>query len=264
MLKKERLLKIMEKIELNGIITVSEMMESLHISDMTARRDLDELEKAGKLVRIHGGAQTITAPTKLEKSNSEKLTVQITEKKEIAALASQYIKDGETIFLGPGTTLECLAEELITRQLRIITNSLPVFNILSTSDTLDVILIGGEYRAITGAFVGSLASQMMAKLRFSKAFIGCNGIFNNDIATYSELEGSIQQLAFEQAIERFLLADSQKFNTYDFSVFYHVNAIDTIITDQNLAPATRDNYSTLTNLVLAPHQSKKEENTQAL
>lgn len=108
MLKRERLLTIMEKVNANGFITVTDIMESLRVSDMTARRNLDELARAGKLVRIRGGAQSISMPQKLERSNTEKLTVQIEAKKEIARYASQLINDGETIFIGPGTTLECL------------------------------------------------------------------------------------------------------------------------------------------------------------
>lgn len=57
MLKKERLVKIAQKVNQNGIITIQEIMDELGVSDMTVRRDLDELEKSGKLLRVHGGAQ---------------------------------------------------------------------------------------------------------------------------------------------------------------------------------------------------------------
>ncbi|EGL48495.1 transcriptional regulator, DeoR family [Streptococcus dysgalactiae subsp. equisimilis SK1249] len=64
MLKRERLLTILEQVNERGIITVNDIIETLNVSDMTVRRDLDELEKAGKLIRIHGGAQSITMPNK--------------------------------------------------------------------------------------------------------------------------------------------------------------------------------------------------------
>ena len=60
MLKKERLVKIAHKVNQNGIITIQEIMDELGVSDMTARRDLDELEKSGKLLRVHGGAQSLS------------------------------------------------------------------------------------------------------------------------------------------------------------------------------------------------------------
>ncbi|GAB6650391.1 DeoR/GlpR family DNA-binding transcription regulator [Streptococcus uberis] len=252
MLKRERLLKIIDKVNTNGIITVNEIMQHLKVSDMTARRDLDELEKAGKLVRIHGGAQSISSPIKkLEKSNIEKLNVQTKEKKEIASFAATLINDGETIFIGPGTTLEFFAEQLIDKTIRIVTNSLPVFDILKNSDSIDLILIGGEYRNITGAFVGSLTNQTISTLKFSKAFIGCNGIYQNDIATYNESEGQIQRIALNNAIEKILLVDNQKFNAYDFSVFYQLDQIDKTITDSRIQPEVFNDYKERTQLIIA-------------
>lgn len=142
MLKRERLQKIIEKVNINGIVTVNEIMEELDVSDMTVRRDLDELDKAGLLIRIHGGAQKVNAsptPQNYEKSNTEKYDIQTNEKLEIAQFAKQFINDGETIFIGPGTTLEKLATQLLDFKIRIVTNSLPVFNILNQSSTLELI-----------------------------------------------------------------------------------------------------------------------------
>lgn len=251
MLKKERLLKILEKVNAKGIITVNEIIETLNVSDMTARRDLDELENAGQLVRIHGGAQSISIPKKIEKSNTEKLTFQTKEKKMIASFAARFVNDGETIFIGPGTTLEFFAEQLIKKHIRIVTNSLPVFQILKESETVDLILIAGEYRSITGAFVGSLAIQNISSLKFAKAFISCNGIYKNDVATYSEAEGEIQRLAFNNAIEKFLLVDNQKFNAFDFFIFYHLEDIDAIITDSKVTPEITERYSKFTKILVS-------------
>ncbi|CAM4059895.1 DeoR family transcriptional regulator [Streptococcus penaeicida] len=251
MLKRERLLKILEKVNASGIITVNEIIRDLQVSDMTARRDLDELEKLGKLVRIHGGAQSISFPSKVEKSNTEKLSVQTKEKKEIAEAASSLVNDGETIFIGPGTTLEFFAEKLINRQVRVITNSLPVFSILKNSTSIDLILIGGEYREITGAFVSSITNQTISSLKFSKAFISCNAINGNDIATYNEAEGVIQKLALDNAFEKFVLVDSQKFDSYDFSVFYQLEQINQVITDTTIDSKVLENYRKYTEISVA-------------
>ena len=102
MLKKERLQWILEKINVKGVITVNDIIKELGVSDMTVRRDLDELDKEGLLIRIHGGAQSIDTPKvkpKYEKSNSEKQELQIEEKRAIAKFASQLIQDGETVFI---------------------------------------------------------------------------------------------------------------------------------------------------------------------
>ena len=116
MLKKERLQWILEKINVKGVITVNDIIKELGVSDMTVRRDLDELDKEGLLIRIHGGAQSIDTPKvkpKYEKSNTEKQELQIEEKRAIAKFASTLIQEGETVFIGPGTTLEHFAHELV-------------------------------------------------------------------------------------------------------------------------------------------------------
>lgn len=251
MLKRERLQIILDKVNTQGLVTVHEIMAELNVSDMTVRRDFDELEKAGQLIRVHGGAQSIHQKWNYEKSNTEKLTEHMPEKKAIAKATLPFIKDGETIFIGPGTTIECLARELLSRHLRIITNSLPVFNILKNSQTIDLILIGGEYREVTGAFVGSLAKDNLSKLKFSKAFTATNAVNKDNVATYSENEGTIQRLAIDRAREKYLLADYTKFKRFDFYDFYETARFDAIITDSRVDKASIDSIKELTKLVIA-------------
>ncbi len=102
MIKKERLIKILEKVNEKGIVNIKDIVTDLGVSDMTVRRDLAELENEGKLIRIHGGAQSLETPmTTIERSNTEKQTLQTAEKEEIAILAKDTVEDGDTIFIGP-------------------------------------------------------------------------------------------------------------------------------------------------------------------
>lgn len=253
MIKKERHKRILDILDINGTITVKDMVTELGISDMTARRDLDALAKVGLLTRTHGGAQRIFQEEEPhEKTHIEKKVLQPQEKKYIAQKANSLIKDGETIFIGPGTTLEHLAVELKTRNIRVITNSLPVFLILNKSHTVDLLLIGGEYREVTGAFVGSMATTSLRSLRFSKTFVSANAVSHNSIATYSDLEGKIQRLALDNAVEKILLVDSTKFNQYDFFNFYKLDQIDTVITDNKVTPEQVLEFGHSTNLIQTP------------
>lgn len=249
MLKNERLQRILERVNQQGLVTVQEIVAELSVSDMTVRRDLDELERTGKLIRIHGGAQSLDNNANYEKTNTEKLTQQIHEKEEIAELALPFIQDGETIFLGPGTTIECLARRILSRNLRIITNSLPVFNILVTSSTIDVVLVGGKYRDITGAFIGSLTDQTLQSLTCAKAFVSANAVYKDSVSTYSETEGRTQQLSIDCAIQKYLLVDHTKFGKYDFYPFYQTSRFDKVISDAGLSEDIRTLYSQYTELV---------------
>lgn len=225
-------------IESAGQVSVGEIMDALSVSDMTVRRDLIDLSQKGLLIRTHGGARTaVTAESGYERSHAEKKSLHEEEKKQIAKSASARVNDGETVFLGPGTTLELLAYSIREKSIRVVTNSLPVFEILNHSSSVDLILTGGEYRSITGAFVGSIAVRALENMRFSKTFVSSNGIADNAVYTYSEAEGEIQKAALNSASERFLVADSSKFNNYDFYEFYKLSDIDCIITDSGIDDA---------------------------
>jgi len=177
--------------------------------------------------------------------------LQIAEKQEISRFAGHLIDEGETIFIGPGTTLECFARELPIDNIRVVTNSLPVFLILNERKLTDLILIGGNYRSITGAFVGTLTLQDLTNLQFSKAFVSCNGIKDKAIATFSEEEGEVQRIALNNANKKYLLADHSKFNKFDFYTFYNISEIDTIVSDSKLSQETFEDLSKQTTILLS-------------
>ncbi len=235
MKKEERRTRIMEMLEHSGRLAVREIMDVLSVSDMTVRRDLNELSRQGVLIRTHGGAQRISfRDTGAERSHLEKKLLRETEKNSIAKAAADLVENGETIYLGPGTTIEALASYLKNRPLRIVTNSLPVFEVLRCSMNTDLILTGGEYRAVTGGLVGPAAVRSLEGMRFSKAFVGADGAAGGAVFTYSEAEGQIQSLALESAAEKYLAVDSTKFGRYDFCEFCRLDDFDHIITDQGI------------------------------
>ena len=245
MLKQEKLDSILETVNTKGTITVKEIMTRLDVSDMTARRYLQELADKDLLVRVHGGAEKLRTGSLL---NNERSNV---EKQEISRFAGHLIDEGETIFIGPGTTLECFARELPIDNIRVVTNSLPVFLILNERKLTDLILIGGNYRSITGAFVGTLTLQDLTNLQFSKAFVSCNGIKDKAIATFSEEEGEAQRIALNNANKKYLLADHSKFNKFDFYTFYNISEIDTIVSDAKLSQETFEDLSKQTTILLS-------------
>lgn len=254
MLKRERLHKIVEMVNSQGIITVNEVINELNVSDMTVRRDLDELDKAGKVVRIHGGAQSISYSINQELSHTEKKGLQINEKMKIAELAASHIDDGDTIFLGPGTTIELLAQNLINKRIRIITNNYPVFDILKHSDSADIILTGGDFRKNTGALVGPLTNSNLRRLNFTKSFISANGIRNESICTYSIEEGEAQEIALNNSRTKYLLVDNKKINKDDFYVFYNLHDIDHLITDGSINKDVQKHYEQYVNVIVTNKQ----------
>lgn len=232
--KIERLDELVKLVDRLGTITVAQIVESLKVSDMTVRRDLTELENQGKLTRIFGGAKSNKAQQYHEIPHEEKLFKNIEAKRAVAKKAVQLIEDGDTIFLGPGTSVEVLSEQISNQNLRVITNCLPIFNDLlkKKSDTFKVFLLGGEMRETSQAFVGEMTNAIMDKMYFTKMFFSGNGIKNGQIMTSSFEEAYTQKLALERSSETYLLIDSSKIGKEDFTSICPLADITAVITDQ--------------------------------
>lgn len=216
-----------------GTVRISEIMETFGVTDMTVRRDLIELEEQGLLKKIHGGARSNSAFQYKEVSHREKHTQNPEEKLKIAKLAANLIEEGDTIFLGPSTTVEIFAEEIKNTNLTVVTNCLPVFNILSKkkSETFKVFLLGGEMRQISESFVGEITNTSLERMHFSKMFFSANGIFENDVMASSIEEAYTQKLAITNSVEQYLLLDSTKIGKKDFTTFSTLDNLTAVVTD---------------------------------
>lgn len=232
--KTKRLEEIIKLVNKNGIVRISEIVNIFKVTDMTVRRDLAELEDLGLLKKIHGGARSNNAFQYKENSHKEKHTYNVEQKKYISQLATNIIEEGDSIFLGPGTTVEFLAEALNHTKLTVSTNCLPVFNILSIkrSENFRVILLGGEMREVTESFVGEISNTILENMRFSKIFFSANAVKDDDIMTSTFDEAYTQKLALNNSIEKYLLLDTSKIGKVDFTVFYKLSKITAVITDQ--------------------------------
>ena len=128
---------------------------------------------------------------------SKSKVFKIAENKKLQNLLVIQLKKEKRFLSVQVLLLSSLLRELPIDNIRVVTNSLPVFIILNERKLTDLILIGGNYREITGAFVGTLTLQDIESLQYSKAFVSCNGIKDHAIATFSEDEGEVQKLAIK-------------------------------------------------------------------
>ncbi|ANZ33727.1 DeoR/GlpR family DNA-binding transcription regulator [Staphylococcus carnosus] len=247
-LKEERHQFILKKLKQSKSVSVKDLSEEMHVVPMTIRRDLKELEQKSLLVRVHGGAVDSTTFYD-ELANEEKQQLNSENKRVIAEKASQLIRNDDIIFIGSGTTNEAIFPYIKDLNLHIITNSLFIFEQYKDIENMDVVLIGGRYRRKTGSFIGHLAISMLKNLHIDKAFIGVNGIMDDEATTANEEEGIANELILSQSTEKYLVSDSSKFNTRAFTPFYKIRDLDAIITDKEIFREVEDYYSKLTKIL---------------
>ena len=249
MLKSERLKTILQVVKTQKFVTVDELAQALKVSDMTIRRDLNELHKANKILRIHGGAQLLSDQIRTEKSYKQKREIHSKEKYEVAKRACNLIHENDSIYVGPGTTLELLVANLKVKHLRIVTNSLPVFEAAKDNmNDYDLIMVGGSYRRISGAFVGALANNELKTMSFSVGFVGVNGIKDTSLTTANLEEGQTEGIGLDRSQIKFVVADYTKLDHSDFHQFYDLRNVDGLITNHGIEPELEKHYSQFTTI----------------
>ncbi|WP_323702418.1 DeoR/GlpR family DNA-binding transcription regulator [Mammaliicoccus sp. Dog046] len=241
-LKVDRHRFIMNELKIEKSVKVSTLSKKMNVVEMTIRRDLKELESEGLLVRIHGGAKLKDDELYNEKSHEEKQTINVSNKMQIAKKCGDLIHNEDIIFIGSGSTNELIYHFIKDKNLSIFTNSIDIFLQYRDLSNIDILLVGGRFRAKTGTFIGHFANKMMEDFHVSKAFIGVNGIYGHKLTTANEEEGKGIHIILENAMQKYITADSSKFGVQALYDFYHIDDVNAVITDNEISKEIKDKY----------------------
>lgn len=244
MLASQRQARIVEEIRRGGGVRVSDLTDLLGVSDMTVRRDLEVLARAGLLHKVHGGAVLAGGRRTDEPGFAVKSALQQPAKEAIAARAAELINPGTAIALSAGTTTWTLARHITALgELTVVTNSTTVADVLETQAPragFTVILTGGV-RTPSAALVGPVADQAISSLHVDQLFIGMHGMdATAGLTTPNLAEAQTNRALITSAREVVVLADSTKWGIVGLADFGPLSTADVLITDSGLPPAARD------------------------
>jgi DeoR family transcriptional regulator, aga operon transcriptional repressor len=228
----ERQNQISQLIAKNQRISVAEICATFEVSEATARRDLEALASQGKVQRVHGGAIPVMhAPP--ESPMLTRRSEQAEAKQRIARAAAGLVHDGETIVLGSGSTVLELAYHLKERlNLTVITNSLPVMNVLAEVPQITLVCLGGMMRPTELSFIGHIAEQSLQEVRADKVIIGIRAINLEQGLTSEYLpEAKTDRALLQAAQQAIVLADHTKFGRVAPAVMVPIESVQMIITD---------------------------------
>jgi DeoR family fructose operon transcriptional repressor len=220
--------------------TITELGQKLKVSEATIRRDLQALEEQGKAQRVHGGAIRSKFP-RTEPIFTEKAAFHAREKDLMARAAIKLIEDNDTIYLDGGSSVLGLVKLLgIKKNLTIVTNSIMAAAALMESEHR-LIIIGGEFRALSRTLVGPLTAKIINSLSINKAFLGTIGFSLEDgISTTDANEAYTKELIMKRAEKVIVLADSSKIGIPSFAVSGSINDIDVLVTDAGIPAKTKN------------------------
>lgn len=212
MLTEKRHEIILELLQKKRSITVTEIKEKLGISESTIRRDLNTLDRDGKLTKVFGGAVARdTMPSVSELSVPQKLQVNEQEKRCIARYAASLIQPNDFVYLDAGTTTGYMLDYLTEKSVTFVTNAVEHARRLAVAG-YRVLLVGGELRGTTEAVVGAQTILALQEYHFTVGFLGANGVCRrHGFSTPDNSEALVKKTALGQCNKVYVLADSSKF-----------------------------------------------------
>jgi DeoR/GlpR family transcriptional regulator of sugar metabolism len=232
--RQEQLLRLIEQ---QGRVSVTEVSEQFSVSAATARRDLEALAEIGLVQRVHGGAIAVRKSPP-EAPVLQRASEHAEEKQRLGRRAAELVADGETVFLGSGTTVLEVARNLCGRQrLTVITNSLLVVNTLADKPDLTLICLGGLFRPSELSFIGHVAEQALAEVRADKVFIGIRAIdlehgLTNEFLPETMTDRAILHIGREVIV----VADHTKCGTLSAAFVAPLSAMHTLVTGTEVDP----------------------------
>ncbi len=233
MLPDERRRQIAQRLRQHGSVSISSLEAEFSISPMTARRDLDELERRGMAARTHGGA-VLPGLSSHEDSFLQRLEVAVEAKERLAEASLKLIEPGEAVFVDSSTTAYITARRIVRENLRctLLTNSVPIMQLVCELDApqVEVIGAGGTLRKLTRSFVGPQAIRTIETHFADHVLCSVRGLTDEGFLTDPDpLESEVKRAMIRRARQAVVLVDGSKFDRPALTQIAHVDEVGMIL-----------------------------------
>ena len=232
MLAIERRNAILEKLQAERRVVVSELSQIYKVSEETIRRDLEKLENDGFVIKSYGGAvinenANVDLPFNIRKKRN------VISKQKIAEVISSRIKDGTSIMLDASSTAVYIAKALKERKnLTLITNSIEILIEMFDTPNVNVLSTGGAMREGSFALVGPQTDKMLKSYHVDVAIVSAKGFdLETGMTDTEELHANNKKTMLHAGREKVLAVDSSKFGKTAFTEIGTLEEISMVVTD---------------------------------
>lgn len=235
--------QILDIIQENEVVEITDLAEKLQVSAMTIRRDLALFAKQGLVTLTYGGA-VINKGASIEPTYFIKQEQMVIEKQNIGKAAAALIKEGDAIFIDCGTTAKEVAEELSgMKNITVITNSLLAANVLCQSPEIKLVMAPGTFREKSMGFIGQVTAEFVHSMMVDYVFLGVEGIDRHLRATVPDIDdGEMKRVLVKRARNVVVIADHTKIGKTYLMTVAAAKEISTIVTGQDAPKDFIDEY----------------------
>lgn len=252
-MKRERILEIAELLDKRGKLTLEQLAEHFPgVSHMTLRRDMLQLEKEGRIIRVRGGAMSVREVQKTSGvPYTKKTTMHTDEKIIIAQKAAELIDEGASIFIDGGSTALYLAKEMPDRYCNVFTNGLAVATELAKKKNVVVNLLGGQLIKENLSTASYFSSLYFTDTNFELAIISAAAFTpENGFSCSSQIEAELLRVICKKAKFLYMMLDSSKIGHIKPHTFAHASDINVLITDNDFPDALKDEFKKMDIVVI--------------
>ncbi|QOL80844.1 DeoR/GlpR family DNA-binding transcription regulator [Pseudooceanicola spongiae] len=222
---------LMEQLEAQRYISLDEIARRFSVTQQTARRDIMELERHGKLRRLHGGAMIANS---IEPSELRSRRIRNAQAKDrIGACVAGLVEDGASLFLDTGTTCEAVARALVSRRnLRVVSYSLRIAAYLSEVTDFTIAVPGGFVRQVDGGVFQEQSQSFISGFKFDMAILSVSGIDDEgDLGDDDQAEVETVRSAMRRSRKVLLAVDSSKFGHRGLVRLGSLSDVDLLVSD---------------------------------
>jgi DeoR family fructose operon transcriptional repressor len=231
MLLDQRRDSILEIIESKGFVSLQELSDRLGASESTVRRDLEHLDRIGQIRRTRGGAAYVGDSLTTFEERKQTATE---EKQRIGRFAAELIESGETVLLDGGSTTLEVARQLVGKTLQVVTNSLPIVNLLVGVSSIELVYLGGYLYPKTGVALGSLTVAALKQIHARRLIMSTGGITAAGLFNSNSLLVEAERQMIEAVDEVIVVADSSKFGHLELTHLAPLDTVDRLVTDARI------------------------------
>ncbi|MFA5818408.1 MAG: transcriptional repressor AgaR [Bacteroidales bacterium] len=237
----ERRKGILYQLNEAGQVLVHELSKEFDVSEVTIRKDLDQLEKKNTLIRARGGAIRRDGGVGIDYRLSEKDKLHSEEKARIGKKAAQLINERDTIIIDSGTTTMEVAKNLTNfKDITVICNALNIISQIIQLNNINLIIPGGHLRRNSLSLVGPLAEKNLQNLYVDKVFIGVDGFdTKHGIYTPNIEEAYFNEIMIKTSKEVIVVCDSSKFLRRSLAYICDIAKINCVVTDSGIPDEDR-------------------------
>jgi DeoR/GlpR family transcriptional regulator of sugar metabolism len=233
----ERRQAILEHVDQEGRVSLTELSQQLGVSEVTIRADLQALAERKLIIRTHGGA-IIGSGGIFELALTMRRQRQIQEKSRIGAAAATMVSDGDAIFLDSSSTALAIVRHLKNhRQLTVVTNSLVIAQEMRDASGVTVVMPGGSLQPETASLIGPDGLDVLRKFNIQKGFFGAHGLnLPEGLTDVSADEAEVKRALVAMCRQTIAVLDATKWGRVGLASFARPAEINSVITDVD-APA---------------------------